>query len=68
MRALFEEEEPKKKGSALGIIVFLLVLGIGATAVAGFVSPDVGQQLERALKLLGVEDSIFSGKRRASLS
>lgn len=64
MRALFEEEEPKKKGSALGVIVFLLVLGIGATAVAGFVSPDVGQQLERALKLLGVEDSIFSRKEK----
>lgn len=64
MRALFEEEEPKKKGGGLGLIVLLLVLGTGATAVAGFVSPDVGSQLDRALKLLGVAEGIFARKEK----
>jgi septal ring-binding cell division protein DamX len=64
MRALFEEEEPKKKSGGLGFIVLLLVLGAGATAVAGFVSPDVGSQLDRALKLLGVEEGIFARKEQ----
>lgn len=64
MRALFEEEEPKKKSAGLGFIVLLLVLGAGVTAVAGFVSPDVGSQLDRALKLLGVEEEIFARKEK----
>jgi septal ring-binding cell division protein DamX len=64
MRALFEEEEPKKKSGGLGFIILLLVLGVGATAIAGFVSPDVGSQLDRALKLLGVEESIFTRKEK----
>lgn len=64
MRALFEEEEPKKKSGGLGFIVLLLVLGVGATAIAGFVSPQVGSQLDRALKLLGVEESIFTRKEK----
>ena len=62
MRALFEEEESKKKSGGLGFIMLLLVLGIGATAIAGFVSPDVGGQLDHALKLLGVQESIFTRK------
>ena len=64
MRALFEEEEPNKKSGGLGFIALLLLLGVGVTAVAGFVSPDVGSQLDRALKLLGVEDSIFTRKEK----
>jgi hypothetical protein len=64
MRALFEEEEPKKKSGGLGFIILLLALGVGATAVAGFVSPEVGSQLDRALKLLGVEESIFTRKEK----
>jgi hypothetical protein len=64
MRALFEEEEPKKKGVGLGFVVLLLVLGVCATAVAGFVSPDVGMQLDRALKLVGVQESIFTRKEK----
>ena len=64
MRALFEEEESKKKSGGLGFIVLLLVLGVGVTAVAGFVSPEVGSQLDRALKLLGVEESIFTRKEK----
>jgi hypothetical protein len=64
MRALFEEEEPKKKSGGLGFIVLLLALGVGTTAIAGFVSPEVGSQLDRALKLLGVEESIFTRKEK----
>jgi hypothetical protein len=64
MRALFEEEDPKKKSGGLGFIALLLVLGVGATAIAGFVSPEVGSQLDRALKLLGVEESIFTRKEK----
>ena len=60
MRALFEEEAPEKKRGGLGAIL-LLVLGLGvATFVAGFVSPEVGQQLDRVLRLAGVEDTIFT--------
>ena len=62
MRALFEEEEPKKKGSGLGLLLLLVVLGVGATAITGFVNPDVGQQLDRALKLAGLEDNLFTRK------
>lgn len=59
MRALFEEETPEKKRGGIGFVL-LLVVGLGiATFVAGFVSPEVGQQLDRALKLVGVEESIF---------
>lgn len=61
MRALFEEEVPKKSGG-LGFIVLFFVLGIGVTAIAGFVSTDVGSQLDRVLKFLGVEESVFTRK------
>lgn len=64
MRALFEEEEATKKSVGLGFIIFLLILGIGATAITGFVSPDVGSGLDRALKILGVEESIFTRKEK----
>ena len=59
MRALFEEEEPSQKRSGLGLFTLLIVLGVGAIFVAGFVSPDIGKQLDRALKLAGVEESIL---------
>ena len=59
MRALFEEEETKRRSSSVTLVLFLLLLGAGATVVAGFVSPSVGQQLDRLLMLAGVEDHVF---------
>ena len=64
MRALFEEEEPSQKRSGLGLFTLLIVLGVGAIFVAGFVSPDIGKQLDRALKLAGVQESIFTRQDR----
>ena len=49
MRALFEEEETKRRSSSVALVVLLLLLGSGATVVAGFVSPALGQQLNRSL-------------------
>ena len=59
MRALFEEEETKRRSSSVTLVLFLLLLGAGAAVVAGFVSPSVGQQLDRLLMLAGVEDHVF---------
>lgn len=61
MRALFEEETaPKKKGGMLFLVLGTLVLVALATLIAGFVSPDVGRQLDRALVMAGVEQNLFS--------
>lgn len=60
MRALFEEEETKRRSSSVALVVLLLLLGSGATVVAGFVSPALGQQLDRLLMLVGIEDRVFS--------
>jgi hypothetical protein len=61
MRALFEEDDPsKKRGSGLLWVVAVLVLAVVATAVAGFVSPDVGRQIDGVLAMAGVEQRVFS--------
>lgn len=60
MRALFEEDvAPKKKGGFLILMAGVLILGVLATGIAGFVSPEVGQQLNRMLVMIGVEQTIF---------
>ena len=60
MRALFEEDAaPKKRGGGLLWAIAVLVCAVLATAIAGFVSPDVGRQIDRVLVMAGVEQSIF---------
>lgn len=60
MRALFEEDAaPKKRGGGLLWAIAVFVLALLATAVAGFVSPDVGRQIDRVLVMAGVEQSLF---------
>ena len=61
MKALFEEEPVKKRSfGGLGILILLLLLLPAATFVAGFVSPDVGRQLDQVLAIVGVQEPIFS--------
>lgn len=61
MKALFEEEPVKKRSfGGLGILILLLLLLPAATFVAGFVSPDVGRQLDQVLAMVGVQEPIFS--------
>ena len=60
MRALFEEDAaPKKRGGGLLWAIAVFVLALLATTVAGFVSPDVGRQIDRVLVMAGVEQSFF---------
>lgn len=61
MRALFEEDAPpKKRGGGLLLAAAVVTLAVLATAVTGFVNPEVGRQLDRALQLVGVEETPFS--------
>ena len=64
MRALFEEEEPTQKRGKLGPILFFMVVVILGTIMAGFVSPEIGQQIDRALQFVGFETSVFTRKDR----
>ncbi len=60
MRALFEEDAaPKKRGGGLLWVIAIVVLAALATAIAGFVSPDVGRQIDRVLVMAGIEHSVF---------
>lgn len=60
MRALFEEDNaPKKRGGGLLWAIAVFVSALLATAVAGFVSPDVGRQIDRVLVMAGVDQSFF---------
>jgi septal ring-binding cell division protein DamX len=61
MKALFEEEPPKKRSrGGLRLVLLTLLLLTAGTFVAGFVSPDVGRQLDRLLVIAGIEEPIFS--------
>ena len=64
MRALFEEEPPKKR-AGIGMLLILLIVLVApiATVIAGFVSPDVGRTLDQALATLGVTETVFSRPR-----
>ena len=65
IRALFEDE-PQKKSKKIGfrlIMTLVLVLGIG-TGIAGFVSPEVGQQLDRILQAAGFKQTVFTRQNR----
>ena len=65
IRALFEDE-PQKKSKKIGfrlIMTLGLVLGIG-TGIAGFVSPEVGQQLDRILQAAGFKQTVFTRQNR----
>jgi hypothetical protein len=64
MRALFEEEESTQKRGKLGPILLIMIVSVGGTIMAGFVSPEVGQQIDRGLQLAGFETSIFTRKDR----
>ena len=60
MRALFEEDAaPIKRGGGLLWAIAVFVLAMFATVVAGFVSPEVGRQVDRVLVMAGVEYSLF---------
>lgn len=66
MRTLFNDEPeiPKKRGSFLGFCFTLLVLTLIGISVAGFVSPLIGNNLDRLLNFIGFEDSVFSRPER----
>ncbi|MBU24606.1 MAG: hypothetical protein CMD99_01055 [Gammaproteobacteria bacterium] len=64
MRALFEEEELSQKRGRLGPILLIAMVAICGTTMAGFVSPEIGQQIDRGLQFVGFETSIFTRKDR----
>ena len=64
MRALFEEEESTQKRGKLGPVLLIMIVLTGGTAMSGFVSPEIGQQIDRGLRLVGFEASIFTRKDR----
>ncbi|HBX27230.1 MAG TPA: hypothetical protein DEF72_07350 [Gammaproteobacteria bacterium] len=64
MRALFEEEESTQKRGKLGPVLLIMIVVIGGTIMAGFVSPEIGQKIDRGLRLVGFETSIFTRKDR----
>ena len=64
MRALFEEEESTQKRGKLGPILLIMIVVILGTVMAGFVSPEIGQQIDRGLRFAGFETSVFTRKHR----
>lgn len=65
MKALFEEEPVKKRSrGGFGLVLLSILFLAAGTVVAGFISPDVGRQLDRLLVMAGVEESIFSRPER----
>ena len=64
MRALFEEEESTQKRGKLGPILLIMIVLVLGTSMAGFVSPEIGQQIDRGLQFAGFETSVFTRKDR----
>ena len=66
MRALFEEEESTQKRGKLGPILLIMIVLVVGTIMAGFVSPEIGKQIDRGLQLVGLRQAFLHVKTAGS--